>query len=623
MTISANFPTTRPSLMLDFSNQITLDPRINFNRSSPALYYDDTSATLAEQNLFLQSNAFSNTYWNINNIATPVQGATDPLGGTSAWTLTVSGAGSVNHSINNSAGIIMPYQGSTTSYTLSAYFQAGAGVGSSPYATLIAYTGSANNYVTATFNLASTGSVTQALISGTPFTAFSTSISQVGSTAWYRCSLTVTVIAQNTFYCYFQPNNAGTFTPNNIGQQTWTALGTETLLMYGSQLEQHSAPTAYNGTTTVALNNYIPTLQSAAINVPRFDYDPVSRTALGLLVEKQTQNLLTYSQAFDNAAWNSSFTISKAANVAPDGTQTAQLMVLSSTSGIQRVYQNVTYGGNTCTFSVYAKYYGQQFIQLTYAGASNIYCNFDLVNGSYGTPTSCTPNIQPVGNGWYRCSITFATTAVTAATEVFAVPLITSGYSVSLAGNGFNGFYLWGSQVESIPYANNSSAPAITSYVYNPVATQNTRGADIALMTGTNLSQWYNNNQGTYYVEFNTGGNGSGVLGTQATNIIVGTPPYYSGYDGTNNLNYLNNFIPNATYKIAIAATNTSTTFCVNGGSTTTQNTTKANAFLTATTFYFGYVLLSTPNYLNGHLKKFAFYPIALTTTNIQNLTAN
>ena len=446
-----------------------------------------------------------------------------------------------------------------------------------------------------------------------------------GSTrAWYRCSLTVTVIAQNTFYCYFQPNNAGTFTPNNIGQQTWTALGTETLLMYGSQLEQHSAPTAYNGTTTVALNNYIPTLQSAAINVPRFDYDPVSRTALGLLVEKQTQNLLTYSQAFDNAAWNlSSFTISKAANVAPDGTQTAQLMVLSSTSGIQRVYQNVTYGGNTCTFSVYAKYYGQQFIQLTYAGASNIYCNFDLVNGSYGTPTSCTPNIQPVGNGWYRCSITFATTAVTAATEVFAVPLITSGYSVSLAGNGFNGFYLWGSQVEIIPYANNSSAPAITSYVYNPVATQNTRGADIALMTGTNLSQWYNNNQGTYYVEFNTGGNGSGVLGTQATNIIVGTPPYYSGYDGTNNLNYLNNFIPNATYKIAIAATNTSTTFCVNGGSTTTQNTTKANAFLTATTFYFGYVLLSTPNYLNGHLKKFAFYPIALTTTNIQNLTAN
>ena len=142
-------------------------------------------------------------------------------------------------------------------------------------------------------------------------------------------------------------------------------------------------------------------------------------------------------------------------------------------------------------------------------------------------------------------------------------------------------------------------------------------------MTGTNLSQWYNNNQGTYYVEFNTGGNGSGVLSTPATNLIAGSPPYYSGTDGTNSLFYINSFTPNATYKIAIAATNTSTTFCVNGGSTTAQNTTKANAFLTATTLYFGYMSISSPNYLNGHLKKFAFYPIALTTTNIQKLTAN
>ena len=60
MSISANFPTTRPSLLLDFADTRLLDPRITFARASTATFYDPTTTALAEQNLLLQSQAFNN-----------------------------------------------------------------------------------------------------------------------------------------------------------------------------------------------------------------------------------------------------------------------------------------------------------------------------------------------------------------------------------------------------------------------------------------------------------------------------------------------------------------------------------------------------------------------------------
>jgi len=42
MSISQNFPSTAPSLMLDFVNNNILDPRITFTRASSATYFDVT-----------------------------------------------------------------------------------------------------------------------------------------------------------------------------------------------------------------------------------------------------------------------------------------------------------------------------------------------------------------------------------------------------------------------------------------------------------------------------------------------------------------------------------------------------------------------------------------------------
>lgn len=44
-------------------------------------------------------------------------------------------------------------------------------------------------------------------------------------------------------------------------------------------------------------------MQTAAINTPRFDYDPVTLAAKGLLIEDQRTNLVQYSKNPQNAAW--------------------------------------------------------------------------------------------------------------------------------------------------------------------------------------------------------------------------------------------------------------------------------------------------------------------------------
>ena len=93
MTISANYPNLRPSLLLDFANERALDSRITFSRSTTAVYYDGKTSALAEQNLFLYSQTFGNAAWvSTNNTITT--GITDPAGTTTAQTLTASAGNS-------------------------------------------------------------------------------------------------------------------------------------------------------------------------------------------------------------------------------------------------------------------------------------------------------------------------------------------------------------------------------------------------------------------------------------------------------------------------------------------------------------------------------------------------
>jgi hypothetical protein len=70
--------------------------------------------------------------------------------------------------------------------------------------------------------------------------------------------------------------------------------------------------------------------------------------------------------------------------------------------------------------------------------------------------------------------------------------LVESGTTTSYTGDGYSGVYIWGAQLEEGAFA--------TSYIPT-VASQVTRSADSASMTGTNFSSWYRADEGTLYAE--------------------------------------------------------------------------------------------------------------------------
>ena len=99
--------------------------------------------------------------------------------------------------------------------------------------------------------------------------------------------------------------------------------------------------------------------------------------------------------------------------------------------------------------------------------------------------TAISGTIKHVGNGWYRCSVT----ALKGSTNnVTKLDISVRDNSFAEAGDGTSGIYVWGAQLEVGSYA--------TSYIPTTTAAA-TRSADLASMTGSNFSSWYNQTEGT------------------------------------------------------------------------------------------------------------------------------
>ena len=71
-------------------------------------------------------------------------------------------------------------------------------------------------------------------------------------------------------------------------------------LLAGTPLDSRVTFTRSTTATFIGSNGLI---QIAAIDAPRFDYNPVTLAAKGLLTEEQRTNSVLYSEQFDNAAW--------------------------------------------------------------------------------------------------------------------------------------------------------------------------------------------------------------------------------------------------------------------------------------------------------------------------------
>ena len=137
--------------------------------------------------------------------------------------------------------------------------------------------------------------------------------------------------------------------------------------------------------------------------------DTATRVNSAGLIEKVRTNLVLQSNTY-STTWINSDSTETGGQAGYDGTNNAWLLTSTILGGF--IYQTVSISGQT-TFSVYAKAGSQNGIIL-YSVHTTQGRNFNLSTGALGGAFIAAPEssqIQSVGNGWYRCSITISSSS--------------------------------------------------------------------------------------------------------------------------------------------------------------------------------------------------------------------
>lgn len=340
-------------------------------------------------------------------------------------------------------------------------------------------------------------------------------------------------------------------------------------------------------------------LTTASANTARFDYDPVTLQAKGILLEESRTNQILQSAAFDNVAWaKSNVTVTPNNDIAPDGTMSADLLSFAGTNGAYCQQSTGVTSGTTYTFSFFAK--GTQIVSRTdgaLGGGSGSGIVFNLTNGTFTNASGQYTNviITYVGSGFYRCS--FSKTAGETGSGTFAIDN-PNGFYTSVAGS----CTLWGAQVEQ--------GSSVTSYI--PTTTTNVpRSAD-------NLSfplNGYNKNLVTIYCEFQSGfiyslnysSSSDEIQATGGAGLSVQIPDAITGYPNLAATTLALSGTANSVIKSVLRArAGTAGAQLYSGGNVTTSNL--LNMPTKPTNLYLGRTRNSA-FYSNGYFRKVIIYP--------------
>ena len=461
-TDSIYYAGTGASLDLNFAGNKSLMDRISgnnlvtFTRASSGTFVDSNGVLqTATTNLLLRSEEFDNASWTPLSVpaAVTANNAIAPNGTLTADLIT--GVSAAADQLQQVVTLL-----NSTVYTYSIYIKQNT--------TLLTRIGLFN--ATASTWM---GAVDIAWAAGVPSTSSTigspSSISYVAvGDGWYRCSFTTTTTTAST-QIHFHPDR------NNTQASAW---------VWGAKLEQ-----------SATVGEYVPTT-STINSAPRFDHDPTTGESLGLLVEEQRTNLLLRSEEFGGGAWSKGGgTITANSITAPNGNLTADKFVEDTSIAFHEVRQSRTVTENTVvTFSIYirsgertlARVYGISSAQWSGGVSPSV-----TVNLNTGTVVSGTGSVSPSTNGFYRISIT-GTTANGVTSALLAAGPCLGDFDSFHTGDGTSGIYLWGAQLEAGAFP--------TSYIPT-TTTAVTRNADLASITGTAFTSFYNQSEGAMFAE--------------------------------------------------------------------------------------------------------------------------
>ena len=446
-------PDVRPSLLLDFANSKTLDPRITFTRGSTGTYWDGHTTTKAEENLTTNSQAIANL--SQSNTTATDNDATAPDGTTTATKIVVGSTTNLFHD----AYLTPQATVSGKDYTHSVYVKAGTGISAVYLYTTITGVG-----VVAKFNISTGAYIGNA--SGDGYAAFdSYSITDVGN-SWYRIQATKTETASNSSRAFTL--GVSNTTTNDV--QAYNGNGTDFCHVWGVQIEQRSSATAYTATTSSPIVKYQPTLQTAASGEARFDHDPVTGESKGLLIEESRTNYVLYSENFTGTMWSktSNPIVVNNAAVAPDGTLTAAQVynMVGASDRIDHSTSTPAVDGATWTYSVWLR------------GSGDVRINVSSTTGVGGA----TEETKTLTDEWVRHHVTVTFSNPTGNVRCH-------GVIVRSASTTPPTVFMWGAQIEQGAFP--------TSYIPTSGSTV-TRSGDRANMS---LSGVYSSGPVSMYVE--------------------------------------------------------------------------------------------------------------------------
>ncbi len=257
-----------------------------------------------------------------------------------------------------------------------------------------------------------------------------------------------------------------------------------------------------NGGTSMVFDENA-TLVSTTNDQPRFDHDPVTGAALGLLMEEARTNVALQSEDFSTTWSLSKITIDTNVAVAPDGTTTMDRLNANVDAGNHEVQQSQTVTQDIDhTVSCFVKDDGAGFAYIFWWGADadQIGIVVDLSDGSItqtttgGDATLVASGVIDVGGGIYR--IWVSGIAKVADTSPFIlVGLCDTGTPAHVGGRpsftslAGEDIFAWGAQLEP------GSFP--TSYI--PTTTVSvTRAKDVCSTTDVG---WLNASNGMMFAQ--------------------------------------------------------------------------------------------------------------------------
>jgi hypothetical protein len=235
------------------------------------------------------------------------------------------------------------------------------------------------------------------------------------------------------------------------------------------------------GTTATRVNSN-GFIEAVAADTARFDFDPITLACKGLLIEEQRTNLMLQSENFATNWTRAGASLVTDDEQSPDGTINADTFTATSSTAV--ITQSITKAAAPITYtaSLYMKGTSPSFAISLDDGATlnRGRISVNLTNGTFttlqeGAFTILGADVVDAGNGWYRAYLSVTTNSTTI--------LRFRNFFTVIGAEAI----LWGAQLEV--------GASATSYISTTTAAV-TRNEDVAVITGANFSNFWQNGKG-------------------------------------------------------------------------------------------------------------------------------